>query len=61
MKHSFGSSEGRAAVVKKNHELFTAYFEGEEHLPKARLFFKKVKPKFACKTKVIVEIRKKEN
>ncbi len=55
MRNSFGSPEGRAAVIKKGNPIFTAYFNGEEHLPKVRLAFKKVTPKLACKTKVIVE------
>lgn len=58
MKHSFGSSEGRAATIKKGRPIFTAYYNGEEHLPLVRGFFKKVTPKLACKAKVIVEISK---
>lgn len=57
MKHSFGSSEGRAATIRKGRPIFTAYMNGEEHLPKVREFFKKVTPKLACKARVVVEIR----
>ncbi|MBS3081255.1 50S ribosomal protein L16 [Candidatus Pacearchaeota archaeon] len=45
MKHSFGSPEGRAAIVKKGKSVFTVYFSGEENIPKVREFFRKVKPK----------------
>ncbi len=58
MKKSFGSPEGRAATIKKGNPIFTLYFNGEEHLPKVRKFFKKVTPKLACKAKVVVEIKK---
>jgi large subunit ribosomal protein L10e len=55
MKHSFGSSEGRAAVIKKGKPIFTVYYNGEENNPKVRLFFKKVTPKLACKAVVKLE------
>lgn len=58
MKKSFGSPEGRAATIKKGKSIFTLYFNGGEHLPKVRKFFKKVTPKLACKAKVVVEISK---
>ncbi len=55
MKKSFGSPEGRAAIVKKGRPVFTAYFNGEENTGKIRAFFKKVTPKLPCKAKVIIE------
>lgn len=55
MSKSFGSSEGRAAIVKKGRPVFTAYFEGEANVPKIKIFFKKVTPKLPCKTKIIYE------
>jgi len=60
MTKSFGSPEGRAAIVKKGRPVFTAYLEGELNIPKVRKFFKKATPKLPCKTKVVVEILKKE-
>jgi large subunit ribosomal protein L10e len=60
MKKSFGSSEGRAAIVKGGRPIFSLYFNGENHLPEVRKFFKKITPKLPCKTKVIVEVMKKE-
>ncbi len=58
MQKSFGSPEGRAATIKKGKAIFTAYFNGEENLPKVRIFFKKVTPKLACRTKVVAEVGK---
>lgn len=60
MKKSFGSPEGRAAIVKKGHAIFTAYFAGQEHIPKIRYAFTKCKSKLPCKSKVSVEITKTE-
>ena len=55
MKHSFGSSEGRAAIIKKGKSIFTVYFNGEENISLVRRFFKKVTPKLACKAIVKLE------
>jgi len=60
MTKSFGSPEGRAAIVKKNKPIFTAYFSGKSNVQKVRGFFKKVTPKLPCKTRVIVEEIKKD-
>ena len=45
MQLSFGTPEGRAAIVKKGHPIFTVYFNGEENISKIRRFFTKVRPK----------------
>lgn len=58
MRLSFGSPEGRAAVVKKGRPIFTTYFNGEENVLKVRDFFKKVKPKVPCKT--VIRIKRME-
>jgi ribosomal protein L10e len=55
MTKSFGSPEGRAAVIKKGKPVFTAYFSTESAIPKVRGFFKKIIPKLPCKTKIVVE------
>jgi large subunit ribosomal protein L10e len=55
MRKSFGSPEGRAAIVKKGRPIFTAYFSGDSKIPLIRGFFKKVTPKLPCKSKVVVE------
>jgi len=58
MRKSFGSPEGRAATVKKGKPVFTAYFNGEENLPKVKAFFRKTTPKLPCKAKMSVKISK---
>ena len=55
MKHSFGSSEGRAAVVKKGKPVFTVYFNGDDNVSKVRRFFSKATPKFPGKSIVKFE------
>ncbi|MFA5259156.1 MAG: 50S ribosomal protein L16 [Candidatus Pacearchaeota archaeon] len=58
MSKSFGTSEGRAAVLRKGKPVFSAYFNGEENIPKVRSYFKKAVPKLPCKTKIVVELLK---
>jgi|SRR3989344_1587813 len=55
MSKSFGTPEGRAAVVKKGKPVFTGYFSGEFNIPKARQAFKKTSPKLPCATRIVVE------
>ena len=55
MQKSFGSSEGRAATVKKGKAIFTVYFNDESHISKLREFFKKIKPKVPCRALVHFE------
>lgn len=55
MKNSFGSSEGRAATIRKGKPIFTMYFNGEENIAKVRASIKKVTPKLACKAVVKFE------
>jgi len=59
MTLGFGSPEGRAATLRKGNPVFTAYFNGQENIPKVRAFFKKVIPKLPCKTRLVIEIGKK--
>lgn len=59
MTLGFGTPEGRAASLRRGNPIFTAYFNGEENIPKVREFFKKIIPKLPCKTRVVIEIRKK--
>ena len=58
MSKSFGSSEGRAAVVKKGKPVFTAYFNGVENIPRVRSIFIMARSKLPCKTKIVVEMEK---
>lgn len=55
MSKSFGTPEGRAATLKKNAPVFTAYFNGEENIQKIRNFFAKASPKLPCKVRFVVE------
>ena len=59
MKKSFGTPEGRAAIVKRGKPIFSVYFNGENRIPEVRKFFKKITPKLPCKTKVVVKVEKK--
>src|SRR3989338_942731 len=58
MKHSFGTSEGRAAVVRRGHPVFTVYFNGDDNIAKVRHFFSKAKPKLPGKSLIAVEVTK---
>ena len=58
MKNSFGSSEGRAATIKRGRSVFSTYFNGEDKIASVRLFFKKVKPKLPGKSIVSFEVVK---
>ena len=41
MSKSFGSPEGRAAVIKAGKSVFTMYFNGDDNIPKARVSARK--------------------
>ena len=60
MSKSFGSPEGRAAIIKAGNPVFTAYFNGDDNIPKARAICKKTVPKLPCATKIVATIIKKE-
>lgn len=53
MKHSFGSTMGRAAVVKKNQMIFIVAYPTKKDTVFVRHLCKLVCPKLPCKTKVI--------
>lgn len=55
MSLSFGTSEGRAAIIRKNQPVFTVHFNGDENISKIREFFRKVAPKLPCKSVVSLE------
>jgi len=59
MSKSFGTPEGRTAVIKKGHPVFTAYFSGDLIIPQVRAIFKTASPKLPCKTRIVVERLKK--
>jgi len=55
MKHSFGITVGRAAIVQPNKELFFISCANEKVAKVAREALNKAKPKVPCKTKVVFE------
>ncbi len=58
MRQSFGTPEGRAAVVKRGKPIFSVYFNDKNAIHKLRLGFKKATPKLPGKTKVNFEFLK---
>jgi len=61
MSLGFGTPEGRTAIVKAGHTVFSAYFLNEKSIPQVKAIFTKVKSKLPCKTKISVEIIKPKN
>ncbi len=55
MKHSFGVTEGRAAMVAPGKEIFFVATETEQGARIARDTLSMVKAKMPCKTKIILE------
>jgi len=55
MSKSFGTPEGRAAVLRKGMPVFTAYFSGDLVIPQVRGIFKTASPKLPCKTRIVIE------
>jgi large subunit ribosomal protein L10e len=55
MRHSFGVTTGRAAIVNKGKEVFTISCANEKAVKAARAALTKVKPKIPCKSKIILE------
>jgi len=55
MKHSFGITVGRAAIVQPNKELFFISCANEKALKVARGALNKARPKIPCKAKVVFE------
>lgn len=56
MSKSFGSPEGRAAVLRKGDPVFSTYFNGQENISKVRHIFKQASPKLPCKSRIVIEI-----
>jgi large subunit ribosomal protein L10e len=59
MKHSFGKTAGRAAMIPKGKEIYLIAISGEKNSKIVREVLKSVKSKLPCKTKVITEKIKK--
>lgn len=55
MKHSFGSTIGRAAPIKKGKSIFEVYFALKKDAKLIRYLCKSSTPKLPCRTKVVYE------
>jgi len=55
MKHSFGSTMGRAAYVKKGKPIFEIFFLNEKDSKYIRALCKSAVPKLPCKTRIAYE------
>lgn len=55
MKHSFGSTTGRAAFVKRGKPIFEIYFLNKKDAAFIRNLAKSAVPKLPCKTKIVYE------
>lgn len=55
MTLSFGSTEGRAALVPENHPIFVIAVATEKHVAIVRQILNIVAPKLPCKTRTILE------
>jgi len=58
MSGSFGTVLGRAAIVKKNQQVFYLAVENEASRRIARAALTKIKSKLPCRAKIMVEDRK---
>lgn len=58
MKQSFGSVIGRGAFIREEDEIFIVGFADKKFISSVRKTLEKIKPKLACKTKIIFEERK---
>ena len=55
MKHSFGSTAGRSAPVKKGKAVYEVFFLNKKDLKFIRDLCKSATPKLPCKCKVVYE------
>ena len=53
MKHSFGSTMGRAAPIKKGKAIFEIHFENKKDSAYIRSLCKSATPKLPCKTRIV--------
>jgi len=53
MAHSFGTSEGRAALVPADHPIFVVAIDSEKGLGIARAALHKIKAKLPCTTRIL--------
>lgn len=55
MKHSFGITEGRAAIVDSGKDIFLVSVEGENDVRVAREIMQMVKAKLPCRSKIVFQ------
>ena len=55
MKHSFGKTSGRAAMVKPGKDIFLIAVSGDKNLRIAKAALQAIKSKLPCKTQIVVE------
>ncbi len=53
MKHSFGSTIGRAAPIRAGHPVFIIAFDNKKDIPFIRNLCRGAVPKLPCKTKIV--------
>jgi len=60
MKHSFGVTIGRAALVEKGKEIFVLGVDTEKAMSMAIGYLKQIRPKLPCNCAINVKINKKQ-
>lgn len=58
MSQSFGTVIGRAAVINPNDIIFIVAFAEKKSVQMARKALQKIRPKLACTTKIVFEMKK---
>jgi len=59
MKHAFGKTAGRAALIRSGKEIFLIAVSGEKNMKIAKAALKAIKSKLPCKTLVRIKIANK--
>ena len=55
MSHSFGVTEGRAALVNADQEIFEVFVENEQNVRTAKEAMAMVKAKLPCRSRIVYE------
>ena len=55
MKHSFGITIGRAAIVKEGKEVFTVFCSDENSARVAKRALEQIKPKIPCSSRIVFQ------
>jgi len=59
MKHAFGKTAGRAALLKPGKDIFLIATTGEKNMKIAKASLQAIKSKLPCKTQIEITILKK--